>query len=210
MQVNFLSKKLLLISLSLCRTAHFIWEGGVYQRQKCCSAAISENLLSQSNGQRTQQLLTFYSGAQSQWLCCTLWSQTLLSSCIAETELPWKTQGQHYRWQKGTTADFLEAAAVCWTAHLPFTSNLCPWCPQKRHLAQKTLCKSHISPQSQRWSSEWYTCICTFKQTRNQTSQLQLFFFFLRRKPQVHISLGCHPAWDITCKYVPQKWGQNK
>lgn len=146
MQVNFLSKKLLLISLSLCRTAHFIWEGGVYQRQKCCSAAISENLLSQSNGQRTQQLLTFYSGAQSQWLCCTLWSQTLLSSCIAETELPWKMQRQHYRWQKGTTADFLEAAAVCWTAHLPFTSNLCPWCPQKRLLSsENTVQISHIS-----------------------------------------------------------------
>lgn len=193
MQVNFLSKKLLLISLSLCRTAHFIWEGGVYQRQKCCSAAISENLLSQSNGQRTQQLLTFYSGAQSQWLCCTLWSQTLLSSCIAETELPWKMQGQHYRWQKGTTADFLEAAAVCWTAHLPFTSNLCPWCPQKRLLSsENTVQISHISTvtKMELWMMHLHLYIQTDKKPNFTASP---FFFFKEKTTGSHFT-GLSPS----------------
>lgn len=117
----------------------------------------------------------FYSETESQWLCCTLWSQTRLSSYMAEAELLWKMQEQHSRWQKGIPADFLEAAAV-----LP-TSNPCPQPPKRllTNLAHKTLCKSHIALQSQRLlycSSQWYTCICIFKQTRNQSSLLHLFF----------------------------------
>lgn len=123
----------------------------------------------------------FYS--ESQWLCCTLWSQTLLSSCIAEAELPWKTQGQHYRWQKGITADFLEAAAVHCTAHLPFTSNLCPQPPKKtpyKFSLQDTLFVqfSHISTVTKMallylWMMHVHLCVQT-----NKTPKLTASPFF--------------------------------
>lgn len=78
--------------------------------------------------------------------------------------------------------------------------------PKKDSLAQKTV---QISPISTVTKMElWMLHLHLYIQT-DRKPNLTASPFFLRRKPQVHISLGCHPAWVITCKYVPQKRGQN-
>lgn len=66
---------------------------------------------------------------------------------------------------------------------------------------------SHISTvtKMELWMMHLHLYIQTVKKQNLTASP-----FFLGRKPQVHISPGCHPAWVIICKYVLQKWGQNK
>lgn len=87
----------------------------------------------------------------------------------------------------------------------------CPQCPQKnslqiqlrRHCAHLKYLYRHKDVALNDASA----CVYSNQQETKPHSFTFFFFFTLGGN---HISLDCHPAWVITYKYVPPKWGQNK
>lgn len=201
--------------MSLCRTTHFVWEGrGLSEAQMLFCSHLWKPAFSIRQTKNSATPDFFIQKVNGSAVLSD--PKLCFPAALLKQNAPEKCKGN-------TTGDRKESQLTSWRQQQCTVLPTCPspvisaHGPQKRlltNLVCKThcLCNSHISLQSQRWPcciSEWYTCICVFKQTRNQSLQLHLFFH-LGRKPQVHISPGCHPAWVITCKYVPQKWGQNK
>lgn len=158
--------------MSLCRTAHFVWEGGVYQRHSAVLQLLWKSTLSIK---RTKNSVTpdfLFRNAKSMALLYSLITNSAFQlHCWSRNPLKNARTTQQVRWRNHSWLGGSSSVLYC---PLALQHNLCPQFPP--NLAQKTLCKSHISLQSQRCSSEWYTCICILKQTRNQSSRLHLFF----------------------------------
>lgn len=194
--VYFLSKKLLLISLSRCRTTHFLWEGGgLSEAQMLFCSHLWKSTFSirwMKNSPTPDFFIQKVNGSavlSDHKLC--------FPAALLKQNSPEKCKGN-------TTGDRKESQLISWrqhcTAHLCFTNTLLPQPPKKtpcKFSLQDTFCAilTYLYSHKDGPTVSLNDTRASVYSNKQETKAHSFTLFHLGIKPQVHISLGCHPAW---------------